>query len=116
MERNNHEAGESNSRQRGPVLWTFLTNHAHVLILLARDPEITLRDLAETIGITERAIHKIIGELEDEGYLTRERVGRKNQYRLSLDRPLRHPIESHRNVGDIIQLINATAPRSITPS
>jgi DNA-binding MarR family transcriptional regulator len=89
------------------ALWTFFTNHGHVLIALAKDPDITLRDIAESVGITERAVHKIISELEEEGYLTRIRVGRKNQYKLSVDRPLRHPLESHRSVGDVIRLILA---------
>jgi DNA-binding Lrp family transcriptional regulator len=85
--------------------WTFLTNHSHVLVLLAKDPDMTLRDIAEHIGITERAVHKIVGELEDDGYLVRERIGRRNRYELRLDRSLRHPVESHKTVGDIVRVI-----------
>ena len=85
--------------------WTFLSNHAHVLICLARDPKILLREVANTIGITERAVQSILSDLEAEGLVKRCREGRRNTYELSLDRPLRHPIERHRRVGDLVQLI-----------
>ena len=85
--------------------WTFLTNHAHVLIMLALHEGIILREIAHRIGITERAVQKIIGELAEEGFLQRVRVGRCNEYKLHLERPLRHPIEQHRTIGDIIALI-----------
>jgi len=85
--------------------WTFLTNHAHVLVCLARDPELRQRDLADLIGITERATQVILGDLEASGYLTRERVGRRNRYRLALDRPLRHDLEAHHTVGEVIELL-----------
>jgi Mn-dependent DtxR family transcriptional regulator len=85
--------------------WTFLSNHAHVLICLARDPEIRLRDVADLIGITERAVLNVIADLEEEGLVQRYREGRRNSYELSLDRPLRHPIERHRNVGELVRLI-----------
>ena len=85
--------------------WTFLTNHSHVLILLAKSPDLTLRDIAEKIGITERRVHNIVSELEESGYLERERVGRRNTYVLSLNKSLRHPVESHKTVGDIVKVI-----------
>lgn len=85
--------------------WTFLSNHAHVLICLAGDPAIRLRDVAERIGITERAVLKIVADLESEGLVRRHREGRRNSYELNLDRPLRHPIESHHTVGELIDLI-----------
>ena len=85
--------------------WTFLSNHAHVLICLARDPESRLRDLAERIGITERAVLNIVANLEDEGLLRRYKEGRRNSYELTLDQPLRHPIEQHRTVGELVHLI-----------
>jgi DNA-binding transcriptional ArsR family regulator len=75
--------------------WTFLTNHAHVLICLDRDPHIRLRDVAEKVGITERAVQRIVLELEEAGVLVRRREGRRNLYTLHADRPLRHPLESH---------------------
>lgn len=105
MEHDKLSQPEISGDLKSQALWTFFTNHGHVLIALAKDPDITLRDIAESVGITERAVHKIISELEEGGYLTRIRVGRKNQYKLSVDRPLRHPLESHRSVGDVIRLI-----------
>jgi DNA-binding Lrp family transcriptional regulator len=85
--------------------WTFLTNHAHVLLSIARDPEIRLRDLAAAVGITERAAHRIVVELEEGGYISRERTGRRNHYELHTDVPLRHPIERHRTVAALIALL-----------
>ncbi len=86
-------------------VWTFLTNHAHVLICIAKDPEIRLRDVANLVGITERAVQKIVLELQTAGILIKQRVGRRNRYEIQWDRPLRHPIESHRSVGDLIDLV-----------
>jgi DNA-binding Lrp family transcriptional regulator len=82
--------------------WTFLSNHSHVLICLAQDPEQRLRDVAVAVGITERAVQKIVQELEQGGVLTRQRVGRRNRYELHTDLPLRHPIEAHRTVGHLL--------------
>lgn len=84
--------------------WTFLTNHAHVLILLADDPEVRLRDVAERVGITERAVQRIVAELEAGGYVEITRAGRRNRYRVISDRPLRHPIEAHRSIADLLVL------------
>ena len=85
--------------------WTFLSNHAHVLILLAQDQTLVLREVAARVGITERAVQKIIADLAEDGYLEREKVGRQNCYRIRPRRPLRHPIESHRSVDDLLALI-----------
>ncbi len=85
--------------------WTFLTNHAHVLIVLHTEPQLVLREVAGRVGITERAVQRIVQDLEEGGYLRRERVGRKNRYEVSIDRPLRHPIEAHRDIGDLLKLI-----------
>jgi predicted transcriptional regulator len=85
--------------------WTFLTNHAHVLIALHSDPELVLREVAAKVGITERAVQRIVQELEEEGFIRRERVGRKNRYQVLVKEPLRHPLESHRNIGDLLKLI-----------
>ena len=85
--------------------WTFLTNHAHVLFCLAKDPEIRLRDVADRVGITERAVQRIVTELETAGYITRQRNGRRNTYTVHQHNPLRHPIENHRNVADLLTLI-----------
>jgi hypothetical protein len=89
--------------------WTFLSNHAHVLICVARQPEMRIRDIAVLVGITERAASSIVADLEAEGYLTRSKVGRNNRYELHLAKPLRHPLEEHRPIGDLIAAI-ATGP------
>lgn len=88
-----------------PLPWTFLTNHSHVLICLAEDPEMRLRDVAERVGITERAVFRIVADLEEAGVLTRHREGRRNQYEIHGNRPLRHPVEMHRTVGDLLGLL-----------
>lgn len=83
--------------------WTFFTNHAHILFCLAADPDLRIRDLAYRVGITERAAQRIVSELADDGYLAVERVGRRNRYRVRTDERLRHAIESHRSVGDLVR-------------
>lgn len=112
-------------RERGAVArsaepgrhWTFLSNHGHVLICLARDPEARLRDVAVAVGITERAVQKIVSDLEEADVVERVRDGRRNRYRLFLDRPLRHPIEAHRSVGALLTLIlEADAARRLADS
>ena len=90
--------------------WTFLSNHAHVLICLAADPNQRLRDIAMQVGITERAVQKILDALEGKGLLQRERVGRRNHYQLLLDQPLRHPLEAHRSVRELIELVARDTP------
>ncbi len=85
--------------------WTFLTNHAHVLLALAAEPDLRLRDVAERVGITERAAQRIVGELEQAGYLSVRRVGRRNQYRVNSSRPLRHPAERHHKVGELLTVL-----------
>jgi DNA-binding IclR family transcriptional regulator len=91
--------------------WTFLSNHAHVLVALAADPELRVRDLAERVGITERAVAKILADLQDVGVLRRERVGRRNVYWIDADAPLRHRVESHRTVRDILRLAEIDEPK-----
>jgi DNA-binding Lrp family transcriptional regulator len=85
--------------------WTFLSNHGHVLVCLALDPETRLRDVAASVGITERAVQKIVDDLEEAGIVTRERSGRRNRYRLNFNVPLRHPLESHRSVGALLGMV-----------
>lgn len=84
--------------------WTFLSNHSHVLIALAKDPTLRVRDLAMLVGITERAVASILTDLEEAGVLLRERSGRRNVYEIEADAPLRHPVEGHRKVRDILIL------------
>jgi len=82
--------------------WSFLTNHSHVLLCISDDPDITVRDLARLVGITERAVMRIIGELDEGGVITRTREGRRNHYTITRDLPLRHPVEAHCTVDDLI--------------
>jgi predicted transcriptional regulator len=86
--------------------WTFLTNHSHVLLCIAGDPEVRGRDIAERVGITERAAQSIIADLVDGGYLTRERVGRRNHYEIHGDRSLRHPVEEENQLSALLRLVN----------
>ena len=88
-----------------PARWTFLTNHSHVLILLSQNPSLVLREVAVRVGITERAVQRIVADLEEAGVIERERVGRQNHYRIRTDLALRHPIEAHRTVRDLVGII-----------
>lgn len=85
--------------------WDFLTNHAHVLLCVAHDPGIRLRDIADTVGVTERSAHKILSELVEEGYVTKKRVGRRNEYTVQPDMPLRHPAVSDQEVGELLHVL-----------
>lgn len=85
--------------------WNFFTNHAHVLICLARKPEQPLREVAMSVGITERAVQRIVAELEEAGYLERKRVGRQNCYIIHTEGQLRHPLEAHRTIGDLLDVV-----------
>lgn len=85
--------------------WTFLTNHAHVLISLARDNELRQRDLAQLVGITHGAVQRILDDLEEGGYVKRERKGRRNSYQVLANSPLRHPIEAHHAVAEVVNLL-----------
>lgn len=107
-----HRAGAAQSRARGGGVqgWTFLTNHSHVLVCLLEDPTARLRDVADRIGITERAVQKIILDLEMARVLRRIREGRRNRYRIQLDRPLRHAVESHCTVRELLSPIARLAP------
>jgi predicted ArsR family transcriptional regulator len=86
--------------------WTFLTNHAHVLAVLHSDPQLVLRQVAIEVGITERAVQRIVQDLEEGGFIQREKVGRQNRYQVLTGQSLRHPIEAHRKIGDLLKLIN----------
>lgn len=84
--------------------WTFLTNHGHVLVCLAQSPGLTLRDVALQVGVTERAVQRIVHDLEEGGYLTRRRSGRQNEYEIDGTLPLRHPVEAHQSVRALIDM------------
>ncbi len=96
-------AATDNGRATG---WTFLTNHAHVLAVLHADPDKVLREVALEVGITERAVQRIIHDLEEDGFIEIERVGRNNHYQIKKNLTLRHPIEAHRKIGDLLRLIS----------
>jgi len=85
--------------------WDFLTNHAHVLLCVANDPGVRLRDIAESVGITERGAHKILSQLVEEGYVDRERRGRRNYYEVRTDLPLRHPLVQEGEIGDLLGVL-----------
>lgn len=91
--------------------WTFLTNHAHVLLCLARSPGLTLREVAGQVGITERSVHRIVADLEEGGYLRRVRAGRNNHYEIDAAVPLRHPIEQHQAVESLLALVRPAGRR-----
>ncbi len=91
--------------------WTFLSNHCHVLILLAREPDLSLREVSLAVGITERSVQRIVSDLEQGGFLEKQRIGRGNHYRMVKGRGLRHPIEAHCSLDDLLELINRGAPR-----
>lgn len=95
---------ETQDRNDGPR-WTFLTNHAHVLIVLDSEPTLVLREVALRVGITERAVQRIVVDLEESGFLEITRVGRQNQYKVLKKQALRHPIEAHRSIGDLLRMI-----------
>ena len=92
--------------------WGFLTNHAHVLLCVSREPEMRLRDVADCVGITERAAHRIVCELETDGYLTRSRSGARNHYDVHRDLPLRHDLDGEAQIGDLLKLLDSQRARS----
>ena len=98
-------AGEETTTRR----WAFLTNHAQVLLCIASDPGIRLSDISRVVGITERAAHRIVTELDDAGYITRERLGRRNQYTIQPDRPLPDPLARGHNVGKLLAILKNPA-------
>jgi DNA-binding transcriptional ArsR family regulator len=102
----NVNRGQPMNREEQPG-WTFLSNHTHVLVCLASDGDLTVRDMAARVGITERAVLRIVAELEQGGVLERERDGRRNRYRIHADVRLRHPLEAHCSIGDILSLVVA---------
>jgi len=90
--------------------WTFLSNYAHVLVCLADDPTARMRDVAERVGITERAAIRIVKHLEEAGVLSRQREGRRNRYRINMEQALRHPLESRSTVGSLLTMLRRISP------
>lgn len=92
-------------KEKSSASWTFLTNHAHVLLCLAKNSSMRIRDIAVEVGITERAVQRIISELTDCGYISIVKEGRCNIYNIHKEKHLKHPIESHKQIIDLISLI-----------
>jgi predicted transcriptional regulator len=90
--------------------WRFVTNHAHVLETIARDPTTRLRDIARVVGITERTAGLIVNDLVEAGYLTKIREGRRNRYDVHEELPLRHPRHRHHTVGELLGFLEAPPP------
>jgi len=90
--------------------WTFLTNHTQVLLRVAQDPNVRLRDVAEHIGITERAVQRIVSDLTDAGFLERTRVGRRNHYVIKRERAMRHPAQLGHDIGALLDLLELEEP------
>ncbi len=95
--------------------WTFLTNHAHVLVCIGQNPNIRLKDIALHVGITERAAQRIVNELTSAGYVSRERSGRRNLYHVHPELPLRHPLEQHQTAGALLGLANGARAGEAMP-
>ena len=95
--------------QRGTPSWSFLTNHAQVLLCIAHDPGIRLREIGEAVGITERAAHRIVVELAAAGYISRTRNGRRNHYTIQSHLPLPDPLAREQKIGDLLAILAGTA-------
>jgi predicted transcriptional regulator len=91
--------------------WTFLTNHAHVLVCIAEEPDVRGRDIAERVGITERSAQSIIADLVEAGYVTRTREGRRNRYGINTDGHLRHPLQEDHTIGELLVALGRLRPR-----
>jgi len=86
--------------------WTFLSNHGHILVWVSRHPDALIRDIAQAVGVTERATLSILRDLEDDGYLIRVPQGRRTSYLVNARRPFRHPVEANKRVGDLLSLFS----------
>ncbi len=98
--------------ERGQSRWTFLTNHGHVLVYVANHPDAKVREISDAVGVTDRATQTILGDLVDGGYVTRERVGRRNTYQVHPEHRFRHPAEDDHRVGELLRIFTpSTAKR-----
>ncbi|MGA0862773.1 MAG: helix-turn-helix transcriptional regulator [Ilumatobacteraceae bacterium] len=102
----------TNEETDGAPGWTFLSNHTHVLVCIATQPDIRMTDVAELVGIRERAVHRIVHDLADAGYVTVRKQGRRNVYSVNLEMPLRHPLEARHHIRAIIDPLLARPTRS----
>lgn len=94
--------------QDAPSTWKFLTNHALVLVCIAHDPGVRLREISERVGITERAAHKIVDDLVNTAYIKRERNGRRNHYTIQAGAPLQERLDRVERIGDLLEVLSAT--------
>ncbi|WP_225802694.1 helix-turn-helix domain-containing protein [Streptomyces sp. NK15101] len=106
----------SEQRRAPRTSWTFLTHHARVLVMISRDAEVRLRDLAVGCGVTERAVQAIVNDLEGAGYLTRSRRGRRNHYQVARHALFRHPAEARYEIADFLDLFAGLPPPPDAPS
>lgn len=93
--------------------WTFFSNYAHVLVCFTRSPQPTIREIAVLVGITERAVQRIVSRLVEAKVVTIEKTGRRNSYSVDFDYHLRHPLEGHCTIGDVLRLLHSTNPNGI---
>ncbi|MBT8450739.1 MAG: winged helix-turn-helix domain-containing protein [Deltaproteobacteria bacterium] len=96
-----------NGSSESPAAWTFLSNHGHVLVCIARDANVRVREIAQAVGVTERAVQRILRELEEAGVIVRTRQGRRTHYEVNEGIPLRHPIESEHSVGELVRVVRS---------
>jgi predicted ArsR family transcriptional regulator len=102
---------DDGTREAASVLgWTFLSNHGHVLLCIAREPGVRLRDVAERVGITERAVQRIVVDLEDAGFLSHVKEGRRNRYKIHANRRLRHPVVAHQELSVLLDVLSSDRP------
>lgn len=85
--------------------WTFLTNHAHVLLLISKYPDLKVKEIADNVNITERAVLKIISELKEEGYVLIEKKGRRNRYKVCKEKYLKHPVEKNNQLSTLLEIL-----------
>jgi DNA-binding MarR family transcriptional regulator len=97
-----------------PTTWTFLTNHAQVLLCLAETPDLRLRDVAEHVGITERASQRILADLVETGYIHRQRQGRRNHYRINPEAHMRHPAQEGIKIAGLLDFLQRNGPQGAT--
>ena len=93
------------SSESSQQTWRFLTNHTQVLLCISRDPDVRLRDVAGMVGITERATQRIVGDLVDSGFITRERIGRRSRYVVDTTRAMRHEAQADHQIGELLELL-----------
>lgn len=109
-----HDGAKPNERNETRMsTWTFITNHARVMMVITQDPTVRLRDIASTLDITERAAQRIVTELVDEGYLSRKREGRRNTYTIHPHKRLRAAPASSTEIGEFIDLLLAKNEKSL---